>query len=72
MPEATDLFVFFAWILGGFVSGVSGIGGAMVAFPLLALVIPIHQLIALTCIIIAMSMSSKAPSAISCCLPPKN
>ena len=51
MPEATDLFVFFAWILGGFVSGVSGIGGAMVAFPLLALVIPIHQLIALTCII---------------------
>ena len=39
MPEATDLFVFFAWILGGFVSGVSGIGGAMVAFPLLALVI---------------------------------
>lgn len=51
MPEATDLFVFFAWILGGFVSGVSGIGGAMVAFPLLALVIPVHQLIALTCII---------------------
>lgn len=51
MPEATALFVFFAWILGGFVSGVSGIGGAMVAFPLLALVIPVHQLIALTCII---------------------
>lgn len=51
MPEATDLFVFFAWILGGFVSGVSGIGGAMVAFPLLALVIPVHQLIALTCIV---------------------
>lgn len=51
MPEAPDLFVFFAWILGGFVSGVSGIGGAMVAFPLLALVIPVHQLIALTCII---------------------
>lgn len=51
MPEATDLFVFFAWILGGFVSGVSGIGGAMVAFPLLALVIPVHRLIALTCII---------------------
>lgn len=51
MPEAADLFVFFTWVLGGFVSGVSGIGGAMVAFPILALFIPVHQLIALTCII---------------------
>ena len=51
MPGMTEICVFLAWILGGFVSGVSGIGGAMVAFPLLALVIPVHQLIALTCII---------------------
>ena len=51
MPEATDLFVFFAWILGGFVSGVSGIGGAMVAFPFLAMLLPVHEAIALTCIV---------------------
>ena len=51
MPEATDLFVFFAWILGGFVSGVSGIGGAMVAFPFLAMLLPVHEAIDLTCIV---------------------
>ena len=51
MPESTDLFVFFAWILGGFVSGVSGIGGAMVAFPFLAMLLPVHEAIALTCIV---------------------
>lgn len=36
MPGMTEICVFLAWIAGGFVSGVSGIGGAMVAFPFLA------------------------------------
>ena len=49
MPEFHDVCVFAAWLAGGFVSGVSGIGGAMVAFPLLALFIPVHELIPLTC-----------------------
>lgn len=51
MPDMYDLCVFGAWLVGGFVSGVSGIGGAMVAFPLLALFIPVHQLIPLTCVL---------------------
>ena len=51
MPDIYDACVFGAWLVGGFVSGVSGIGGAMVAFPLLALFIPVHQLIPLTCIL---------------------
>ncbi len=49
MPDIYNVCVFGAWLAGGFVSGVSGIGGAMVAFPLLALFIPVHQLIPLTC-----------------------
>lgn len=51
MPDIYDICVFGAWVIGGFVSGVSGIGGAMVVFPLLALFIPVHQLIALTCLL---------------------
>lgn len=51
MPGMTEICVFFAWIAGGFVSGVSGIGGAMVAFPFLAMLLPVHEAIALTCIV---------------------
>jgi uncharacterized membrane protein YfcA len=47
----TEICVFLAWIAGGFVSGVSGIGGAMVAFPFLAMLLPVHEAIALTCIV---------------------
>ena len=39
MPGMTEICVFLAWIAGGFVSGVSGIGGAMVAFPFLAMLL---------------------------------
>ena len=39
MPDALDIFVFVCWFAGGFVSGVSGIGGTMFAFPFLALAI---------------------------------
>lgn len=49
MPDFYDACVFGAWFAGGFVSGVSGIGGAMVAFSALALCIPVHQLIPLAC-----------------------
>lgn len=51
MPDFFAVCVFGVWLVGGFVSGVSGIGGAMVVFPILALFIPVHQLIPLTCIL---------------------
>ena len=51
MPGMTEICVFLAWVAGGFVSGVSGIGGAMVAFPFLAMLLPVHEAIALTCIV---------------------
>jgi hypothetical protein len=51
MLESTHFFVFCLWLVGGFVSGVSGIGGAMVAVPIAALFIPMHELIPLSCIL---------------------
>ena len=51
MPGMTEMCVFLVWIAGGFVSGVSGIGGAMMAFPFLVLLMPVHDAIALTCIL---------------------
>ncbi|SDL29807.1 hypothetical protein SAMN05660337_2555 [Maridesulfovibrio ferrireducens] len=51
MPDSISIFVFFAWLIGGFVSGVSGIGGAMVAVPIASIFIPMHELIPLSCIL---------------------
>ncbi|NJB69146.1 hypothetical protein GGQ74_002843 [Desulfobaculum xiamenense] len=51
MPDSVSILVFCAWLVGGFVSGVSGIGGAMVAVPVAATVIPMHELIPLSCIL---------------------
>jgi uncharacterized membrane protein YfcA len=51
MPDMISLIVFGAWFLAGFISGVSGIGGAMVAVPIAALFIPIHDVIALSCLL---------------------
>ena len=51
MPDALDIFVFVCWFAGGFVSGVSGIGGTMFAFPFLALAISMHALIPLSCLV---------------------
>jgi len=51
MFETTHLSVFLLWLVGGFVSGVSGIGGAMVAVPIAATFIPMHELIPLSCIL---------------------
>ena len=45
------LMVVLAWFAGGFISGASGIGGAMVALPLAALFIPIQDVIAVSCIL---------------------
>lgn len=51
MLDPTHLLVFGLWLVGGFVSGVSGIGGAMVAVPAAAMFIPMHELIPLSCIL---------------------
>lgn len=40
-----------AWFVGGFVSGVSGIGGALVAVPIAALFMPMHEVVVLSCIL---------------------
>ena len=39
------------WFAGGFVSGLTGIGGAMVAVPVAALFIPMHEIIPLSCLL---------------------
>ena len=49
--DFTSLFVFICWFAGGFVSGVTGIGGAMVAVPAAALILPMHVVIPLSCIL---------------------
>lgn len=45
------MVVVCAWFTGGFISGVSGIGGAMFAVPIAAMFIPIQQVIVLSCIL---------------------
>ena len=47
--DTTSLIVFLCWFAGGFVSGLTGIGGAMVAVPAAALVLPMHVVIPLSC-----------------------
>ena len=49
--DINALIVFLCWFTGGFVSGVTGIGGAMVAVPVAALFIPMHEVIPLSCIL---------------------
>ena len=49
--DTTSLIVFLCWFAGGFVSGLTGIGGAMVAVPAAALVLPMHVVIPLSCIL---------------------
>ena len=49
--EFASLIVFFCWFAGGFVSGVTGIGGAMVAVPVAAMFLPMHEVIPLSCIL---------------------
>jgi len=49
--DVSVIVVVIAWFVGGFISGASGIGGAMIALPFAALFIPIQQVIALSCIL---------------------
>ena len=49
--DTTSLIVFVCWFAGGFVSGLTGIGGAMVAVPAAALFLPMHVVIPLSCIL---------------------
>ena len=49
--DIPSVVVVCAWFIGGFVSGASGIGGAMIALPIAALFIPIQQVIVLSCLL---------------------
>lgn len=49
--DGMTALVVAAWLVGGFISGVSGIGGAMVAVPLAALFLPVRDVVALSCIL---------------------
>ncbi|MEG2172842.1 MAG: sulfite exporter TauE/SafE family protein [Desulfovibrionaceae bacterium] len=51
MPDTLSLTVFVCWFVGGFISGVTGIGGAMVAVPAAAFFLPMHEVIPLSCIL---------------------
>ncbi|OIO00913.1 MAG: hypothetical protein AUJ49_08930 [Desulfovibrionaceae bacterium CG1_02_65_16] len=51
MFTTEQIVISIAWLCGGFISGVSGIGGAMFAVPIAATFIPMHEVIALSCIL---------------------
>ncbi len=51
MFDSPHTLVFLLWLIGGFVSGVSGIGGAMVAVPAAAMFIPMQELVPLACLL---------------------
>lgn len=48
----SGFFVFLAWLIGGFINGVSGMGAALIAVPLVALFVPTQELIPSSCLII--------------------
>ncbi|MFI3271068.1 MAG: sulfite exporter TauE/SafE family protein [Pseudomonadota bacterium] len=47
-----DLLFFIAWFLAGFVNGVSGMGAAMVAVPIIITLIPVHDVVPVSCLIV--------------------
>lgn len=51
MFDSPHLLIFCLWLIGGIVSGVSGIGGTMIAVPIAAIFIPIQEIIPLACIL---------------------
>lgn len=52
MPEA-DLFLFLgAWFMAGLVNGISGMGAAMVAVPVMNLVMPPTMIVPVACLIV--------------------
>lgn len=50
MVDMASIVVFAAWTLGGFISGVTGIGGALIAVPLCTFVLPMQTVILLSCL----------------------
>ncbi len=48
--EIYDFIFVAAWFMGGFVTGISGLGGAMIAVPILATFIPANVLFPVSCI----------------------
>lgn len=50
MPDFLEILVFALWFLGGFISGLTGMGGNMVVVPIAALFLPIHDVVAIACI----------------------
>ena len=51
MFTATCAYIFFGWLFGGLVSGIAGIGGMMVALPIILLGMPVTDAILTCCII---------------------
>lgn len=52
-----EAFFFFIWFLAAFITGVSGLGGAMVAVPLLSLFIDLHTVIPVTnCLVVVLCL----------------
>ena len=49
--QTAVLVVSLSWLVGGFVSGLVGIGGAMLAVPVAAKVLPIQEVIFIACIL---------------------
>ena len=43
--------VFVAWLVGGFISGLVGVGGAMLAVPIAAQILSMHDVILISCIL---------------------
>lgn len=52
-----EAFFFFIWFLAGFITGVSGLGAAMVAVPLLSLFIDLHTIIPVSnCLVVVLCL----------------
>ena len=51
MFESSYPLVFLAWFLGGFINGVSGMGAAMVALPIVACVLEMSEAVPATCLV---------------------
>ena len=50
MFDSSYPIVFLAWFLGGFVNGVSGMGAAMVALPIVACVLEMNAAVPSSCL----------------------
>lgn len=47
-----DTLFLIAWFLAGFVNGVSGMGAAMVAVPIIVTLIPAHDVVPVSCLVV--------------------